>query len=679
MSGIAWVPRIGAEFAGYRLISLIGHGGMSIVYRAEHIGLGRTVALKLLSPQLSDDEDFRERFQRESRTAAALEHPNIIPIYEAGDEDGLFYIAMRYVEGADLKTKLKQEGPLDAGKVASLVSQVAAALEAAHEQGLIHRDVKPANILIAPGAGVEHSDHAYLSDFGIAKNTAAAGLTKTGLFVGTADYAAPEQIEGKPLDARADIYSLGCVAYEALTAAPAYDKDSEVAMMYAHLLEPPPKVSEKRPDLPPEVDDVIAKAVAKSRDDRYGRPTEFALALKQALGVASSPTVASGAPAAGETVLASAPATAPGPPAEEASAESQPTGGGGRSRRTRLVIALAGGVAAVLAAVLIPLVVLSGGGKSASSGTSPAATTSATTSGATSFQVPLSSSGEVPKLASSAMSGSASVTIDGAKICWRFRLSGVDNPTAAHIHRGGPAVSGPVVVPLGEEYSGNGCTTATSAAAAAILAHPADYYVNVHSAKYPDGAVRGQLKGTGTTTTAPVVTAAAHLLPVLIPTQIAKECKTRTTPDQGALETDVCVPPPTAPTSQPNLFQFSFYSSSQPLLQAYRRELKLAQGSLADCGSTPAGEEMWFHPTGKRGGRRFCFLDNRGRFVIVWTHEKLGDADHVDMLGLAREPGRAPTIFGHWWNAVNDLLGKCRPKVGQEACFATIKKITGRS
>jgi serine/threonine-protein kinase len=331
VSDVHWIPRIGDEYAGYRLVSLIGHGGMSIVYKAEHIKLERTVALKLLSPQLSEDEDFRERFQRESKVAAALEHPNIIPIYEAGDENGVFYIAMRYVDGADLKTRLKQDGPLDAAQVASLVSQVAAALEAAHEKGLIHRDVKPANILIAVGAGVEGSDHAYLSDFGVAKNTAAAGFTKTGLFVGTADYASPEQIEGRELDGRADVYSLGCVTYEALTATPTYEKDSEVAMMYAHLLEPPPKLTEKRPDLSPEVDEVIAKAVAKSKEDRYARPTDFAVALKQAVAAgAVGAAAAAPQPGGGETVLAGTPAAAAVAAAASSSADAAD-----RARRKR--------------------------------------------------------------------------------------------------------------------------------------------------------------------------------------------------------------------------------------------------------------------------------------------------------------------------------------------------------
>ena len=368
MSDVSWIPRIGDEFAGYRLVSLLGHGGMSIVYRAEHIALERTVALKLLSPQLSDDEDFRERFQRESKVAASLEHPNIIPIYEAGGENGVFYIAMRYVDGADLKTRLKESGQLEAQQVVSFVAQVAAALEAAHARGLIHRDVKPANILIAPGAGVEGSDHVYLSDFGVAKNTAAAGLTKTGLFVGTAEYASPEQIEGKELDGRADIYSLGCVAYEALTGAPTYEKDSEVAMMYAHLLEPPPKLSERRPDLGFAVDEVIAKAVAKSRDDRYARPSEFALALRQAVGA--------NAPVGPETILAGSALAAPAAPAAPAEKPAEPAprqtepeptpqppaeAAAGASNRRKLVVG--GGILAVIVAagVLIPLLALSGG------------------------------------------------------------------------------------------------------------------------------------------------------------------------------------------------------------------------------------------------------------------------------------------------------------------------------
>jgi tRNA A-37 threonylcarbamoyl transferase component Bud32 len=565
VSDVSWIPRIDDEFAGYRLVSLLGHGGMSIVYRAEHIGLERTVALKLLSPQLSDDEDFRERFQRESKVAAALEHPNVIPIYEAGEQDGVLYIAMRYVEGADLKTRLKQDGPLDPRQVVSLVAQVAAALEAAHERGLIHRDVKPANILIAIGAGVERSDHAYLSDFGVAKNTAAAGLTKTGLFVGTADYASPEQIEGRPLDGRADVYSLGCVAYEALTGTPTYEKDSEVAMMYAHLLEPPPKPTEKRPDLPAEVDDVIAKAVAKSRDDRYERPSEFALALRQAVGSeAPGAMAAAAAPGARETVLAGGrPAPAPAqasstPAAAEPKKQPVPREPGAGGRRKLLV---GGGVLAVVAAgVLIPLLAFSGGKSSPGKAAAAAKTTT---------------------------------------------------------------------LPAGAAPAG------------------------------------------GST--------AANLLAVLAPSQVAKECTPQNVPVSGALETNLCVSAPTDPTSQPDQFQFSFYRSSQALLHAYGQQLAQARGAggFVNCGSAAAGERPWSHPTGKRGGRFFCFLNTKGSFVIVWTHEKLGSNDHVDMLATATEPGRAPTIVGGWWGSLKNVIGKCRPTISQELCLDTISRITG--
>ena len=325
---VAWVPRIGAEFGGYRLESLIGHGGMSIVYRAEHLSLERTVALKLLAPQLSEDEAFRERFLRESRLAASLDHPNVIPIFEAGEEEGVFFIAMRFVDGLDLKTLLKREGALPLDRTSSIISQVASALGAAHAKGLVHRDVKPANILLAAGYGDDEiSDHAYLSDFGVVKHGASRPLTQTGMFVGTAEYASPEQIEGKELDGRADVYALGCVVYECLTGMPAYDKDSEVALMYAHLLEPPPQVSPKRPDLPPQVDEVVANGMAKQRDQRYGTPRELAAALRDLAGTSARPVTSAGPTqlASNETVLA----------AGAAAAGAGAAGAGARRRRRR--------------------------------------------------------------------------------------------------------------------------------------------------------------------------------------------------------------------------------------------------------------------------------------------------------------------------------------------------------
>ena len=196
----------GAEFAGYRIDGVIGGGGMGVVYLAEHGGLERKVALKLLAPPLAEDPRFRERFVRESRLAASIDHPNVIPIYEAGEADGRLYIAMRYVEGTDLRTLLREQGSLDAAQASRIAGQVADALDAAHEQGLVHRDVKPANVLIARRRGSETGAHGYLTDFGLTKRAASdSGVTGTGQFVGTLQYAAPEQFRGEVADARTDV------------------------------------------------------------------------------------------------------------------------------------------------------------------------------------------------------------------------------------------------------------------------------------------------------------------------------------------------------------------------------------------------------------------------------------------------------------------------------------------
>jgi serine/threonine protein kinase len=201
----------GSEFAGYRIESVLGRGGMGVVYLAEHIGMGRKVALKVLASDLAEDERFRERFVRESRLAASLEHPNIVPIHEAGEVDRVLFIAMRYVEGADLRALLREHGALEPQRAAAIVGQVASALDAAHARGLVHRDVKPGNVLIARTAATS-GEHVYLSDFGLTKRTSSdSGITGTGQFVGTLEYAAPEQFEGKRLDARTDVYSLGCL------------------------------------------------------------------------------------------------------------------------------------------------------------------------------------------------------------------------------------------------------------------------------------------------------------------------------------------------------------------------------------------------------------------------------------------------------------------------------------
>jgi serine/threonine-protein kinase len=251
---------------------------MGVVYAAEHLRLQRKVALKVLAPELAADQRFRDRFIRESQIAASLNHPHIVAIHDAGEVDGDLYLAMQHVEGADLRSLIDQQGALEPERAADIISKVASALDAAHARGLVHRDVKPANILVAEG------DHPYLTDFGLTKRPqSVSGLTKTGQFLGSVEYAAPEQFEGKPLDARTDVYSLGCVLYECLTGDVPFPRDQEAAVMYAHLRDRPPKATAKRPELPARIDDVIAKAMAKRPEDRFSSCGDLAEAARMAL------------------------------------------------------------------------------------------------------------------------------------------------------------------------------------------------------------------------------------------------------------------------------------------------------------------------------------------------------------------------------------------------------------
>jgi serine/threonine protein kinase len=281
----------GFEIAGYRIESVIGRGGMAVVYRAEDSRLGRKVALKLLSPVLAQNAQFQQRFIRESRLAASLDHPNIVPIYEAGEADGQLFIAMRYVVGSDLKALLKREsGPLPLARLLRLFVQIGDALDAAHQLGLVHRDVKPGNILVTAGqeqSGHAYSDHVYLTDFGLTKRaTSLSGaLTGTGHFLGTVDYVSPEQIQGAPVGPGTDIYALGCVLYECLTGQLPFHRDDDAALLWAHLVDTPPPVSGVRPDLPPAVDDVVARAMAKSPDERYASCHDLVRDLEMALDV----------------------------------------------------------------------------------------------------------------------------------------------------------------------------------------------------------------------------------------------------------------------------------------------------------------------------------------------------------------------------------------------------------
>jgi serine/threonine protein kinase len=272
----------GSQIAGYTIEEQIGRGGMAVVYRASDKRLNRHVAVKILAPELASDAGYRQRFLREMRAAAAVDHPNIVPVFDAGEADGALFIAMRYVDGQDVRTMLEAAPRLPAARVCHLVAQAASALDAAHARGLVHRDVKPGNMLI----GRAQPDHLYLSDFGLSKQrVSSAPLTLTGQFMGTLDYMAPEQIEGNPTDGRADLYALACTAFEMLAGQPPFQRDAGLAVMWAQVSAPVPSLVALRPDLPPAVDQVMATALAKNPDGRYPSCTAFARALAAACGV----------------------------------------------------------------------------------------------------------------------------------------------------------------------------------------------------------------------------------------------------------------------------------------------------------------------------------------------------------------------------------------------------------
>ena len=342
----------GALFAGYRIEGMLDRGGMGVVYKAADVDLDRTVALKIIAPEHTQNPDAVTRFKAEARLAASLEHPNIVPIHRGGEFNGVLYLAMRFVPGTNLRHVIDQ-GQLDMDRIRRITAAVGGALDTAHERGLVHRDVKPANILLS---GEGDHEHVYLTDFGLTKRLGSAGsLTRTGAWVGTPDYVAPEQIQAGPVDGRADIYSLGCVVYEMLTGSVAYPKDNDMAKLWAHVQDPPPAPSLKRPGLPTAFDDVVARATAKNPADRYSSASELVAALDGAMGRQPSglapdnfqATRAAGAAAAGAAAGAaasepvgrdhdvfvsepsqSAEAPPPGPPVfEPPSAGAPPSGG----------------------------------------------------------------------------------------------------------------------------------------------------------------------------------------------------------------------------------------------------------------------------------------------------------------------------------------------------------------
>jgi serine/threonine protein kinase len=384
----------GDEFAGYRIERRLGRGGMGVLYLAIEPGLERRVALKLIAPEAAADEVFARRFAEESKIAASIEHPNVVPIYAAGEEGGVPFIAMRYVAGADLARRLARDGRLEPVTAAELIAQIGNGLDAIHAAGLIHRDVKPANVLLADEAGGEH---AYITDFGVARNVATeSGLTQTGRFVGTLDYVAPEQISGGQIDARVDVYALGCLLFKLLTGEVPFPKEGDAARLYAHLNDPPPAPSLYVPEVSMALDDVVVRAMSKQPDERYPSAGDLGRAAQAAergeRTTVPEHTVATGAAATrtAETVTPRPAATRESISSAEPSAPTESTrrlpdetavaasgdGVSGASRRW----AIAAGAAALIVAVVIVVFSLSGGGKGDSSTTAETGSASPTAS-----------------------------------------------------------------------------------------------------------------------------------------------------------------------------------------------------------------------------------------------------------------------------------------------------------
>ena len=323
----------GVTVGDFVIESVAGRGGMGIVYRARQREPDRVVALKVIAPDLAGDPGFEARFKSEGRTAARIEHPNVIPVYAVGEDDGTLYIAMRFVAGTDLRAVI-EEGRLEPERAAFLIDQVAQALDAAHGHGLVHRDVKPANILLARQGGREH---VYLTDFGLTRHVVASqALTVTGALVGTVDYVAPEQVRGDRVDARTDVYSLGCVLFHSLTGRVPYPEGSQIAKLYAHDSRPPPSALDCVPDLPPALDEVITRAMAKDPDARYQSAGDLGAAALAAVGAAPAGWA--------ERTVAVGEASPPGRPR-----------GTARASRRRLVAAAAALVVLLAAAAAVVL------------------------------------------------------------------------------------------------------------------------------------------------------------------------------------------------------------------------------------------------------------------------------------------------------------------------------------
>jgi serine/threonine protein kinase len=467
----------GARLAGYLLEEQIGEGGMAVVFRAYEERLGRTVALKVLTPALASDPGFRERFVRESRAAAAVDDPHIIPIFEAGEADGVLFIAMRFVRGGDVRSLVARLGVLPAERAMSIISQAASALDAAHRRGLVHRDVKPANMLLDGTADPDH-DHLYLSDFGLSKAAMhSTGLTGTGMFLGTVDYVSPEQIEGKPVDGRADQYSLACAGYEMLSGSPPFRREDAVALMWAQMHLSPTPLTGLRPDLPAAVDDVFARALAKSADDRYDSCSRFAEAVRNALGAnaAGPPTIESAGSPPGAIRLPIR------PPTDIVSLGSAPAGGPPKSSRRAPAVLIAACILAAAGLVSGAILLRSHGHPAAASSGSSSSSRSTPATSPTSPHA--SSTGTQPSVQARSSSPIAVPPSAGYHLAARL------NPGPSTVSVTGVALSSALVAASDKNGNTYLWNVATGAAYGPVLSGPPASPAAYYTAFSPDGSV----------------------------------------------------------------------------------------------------------------------------------------------------------------------------------------------
>jgi serine/threonine-protein kinase len=598
------------QFGPYRIEALLGRGGMGEVYRAFDTEHDRVVALKVLSEHLAADSGYRERFRREAHTAARLNEPHIVPIHRYGELEGRLFLDMRLVPGRDVAAVLAQDGPLDPARAVSIVSQVARALDAAHADGLVHRDVKPSNVVVT---GEGDDEFAYLLDFGIARSTTdtqGPALTQTGAALGSFDYMAPERFLEQPADKRVDVYALACVLFECLTGRRPFTGDGLAVLMYAHLNTEPPAPSSVRPDLPHGLDQVVLRGLAKNPDERYATAGELAAAARRALqdsGVTPAPEVrAPAAPPTSITPLPFVPQTVgfanPGAPTGygQPSNPGPPTTGYGPPSNPAMPAA----------------------------GYGPPSNPGPPTTG----YGPLSNPG--PPIGYGAVGGPGATT--------GFGPPGVPGqPTYAPPGGGGKSNRLPLII-----------------AAAVLVVGLVVVLVIVFTGNDGGGGGGGGTATATTESTTPTTTSTTTTTPppppdpeeqllAIIPAGFDRDgCRTQQSPGDGDLAALTCGAALDA--AGPTDSRFYLYEDGDAVDSVFLSDVASVGLSELPAGThcpDAQGYENW-SSGGQRGGRIACFVDNENTSILVWTQEDLG-AEAV--VGLANGGVEGLTALVDWW------------------------------